>query len=295
MYYLVVSLIILLSALCTTYMLYKIVTHQDDYSSPSFKESIILASAGIVSFVADAIGVGSFAVNIALARTFKLVKDVELPGFVNGVQVIPGAIEAIFFLGVLHVDALTLIVLVIGATLGGFIGGVFASKIHTATIRLIMIVAFIVMILLLVGKLLGILSVGGVLMKLVGIKLILGFIGMFTAGFLVCFGVGLFAIVQAILFLLGMSPLVAFPIMTAAGAIQQPVTTFAFVFNGKVPLRKVLIVSLFAIMGVLIGFQIITMLSTQELQWLVVPVISYNTVSLIRSYRKARKIKAEIT
>jgi hypothetical protein len=47
-------------------------------------------------------------------------------------------------------------------------------------------------------------------------------------------------------------------------------------------------------MGVLIGFQIITMLSTQELQWLVVPVISYNTVSLIRSYREATKIKAEI-
>ena len=291
MYYFVISLVVLLSALCTVYALYKIVTKQDQYSAPTLRESIILACTGVVSFISDTIGVGSFAVNIAIARTFKLVKDAEIPGFVNGVQVIPGAIEAMFFLGALHVDALTLIVLISGATLGGFIGGVFTSKINTATIRLIMIVAFIAMIFLLVGKLLHVLPIGGVLMKLVGLKLILGFVGLFIAGFLVCFGVGLFAVIQAVLFLLGMSPLVAFPIMTAAGAIQQPVTTIAFIFGGKVPLRKVMIVSLFGVVGVFIGFQIVTMLSTEELQWLLVLVIAYNTISLIRSYRKARKAK----
>ena len=89
-------------------------------------------------------------------------------------------IEAEFFLGALHVDFITLEVLVIGATV---------SKIHTATIRLIMIVTFILMILLLVGKLLEILPIGGSSVKLTGYKLILGFIGMFVAGFLVCFGV----------------------------------------------------------------------------------------------------------
>ena len=98
---------------------------------------------------------------------------------------------------------------------------------------------------------------------------------------------------QAVLFLLGMSPLVAFPIMTAAGAIQQPVTVMAFIFSGKVPLRKAVIVSLFGIIGVFIGFQIVTMLSTEQLQWLLVIVITYNTVGLIRAYRKSRKIKTE--
>ena len=178
MYYIVVGLIIVLTILCTLYTLYKLITKQDKYSAPTFKESVILAFTGVISFISDTIGVGSFAVNIAVARTFKLVKDAELPGFVNGVQVIPGAIEAIFFLGALHVDTVTLIVLISGATLGGFIGGIFASKIHTATIRLIMIVAFIVMIFLLVSKLLHILPIGGTLMKLVGLKLAFGFVGL---------------------------------------------------------------------------------------------------------------------
>ena len=291
MYYLVISLVIVLSVLCTLYMVYKCVTHQDNYPVPTFKQAIILAFAGVISFIADTIGVGSFAVNIAIAKTFKLVEDTELPGFVNGAQVIPGAIEAVFFLGVLHVDMLTLVVLVGGTTLGGFIGGIFTSKIRTATIRLIMIIAFIAMITLLLGKLLHVLPIGGALMKLSGLKLGLGFVGMFIAGFLVCFGVGLFAVVQAILFLLGMSPLVAFPIMTTAGAIQQPVTTFAFVLKGKIPLRRILIVGVFGIVGVFIGFNIVTALSVEQLQWLLVVVISYNTISLIRSYCKSRKVK----
>ncbi|MBK2027515.1 sulfite exporter TauE/SafE family protein [Allofrancisella guangzhouensis] len=289
MYFFIVSLIILLSIFCTIYMVYKLVKQQDNFSALTFKQSIILASSGVTAFLADTVGVGSFAVNIAIAKTFKLVRDAELPGFVNGAQVIPGAIEAMFFLGVLHVDVVTLVVLVLGTTLGGFIGGIFASKIKTSTIRLIMIFAFTLVIFLLLGKLLGFLPIGGSLMKLTGIKLVLGFIGMFAAGFLVCFGVGLFALVQAILFLLGMSPLVAFPIMTTAGAIQQPVTTFAFTMNNAIPLKKALIVGIFGVIGVFIGFHVVTALSIEQLQWLLVVVIAYNTINLLNSYYKSKK------
>ncbi|MFV9979589.1 MAG: hypothetical protein AB8V06_02790 [Francisella endosymbiont of Hyalomma asiaticum] len=265
-------------------MLYKLASGHDQYPLQKLSQKLALAFTGVISFTVDTIGVGSFVINIAIAKTLKLVKDNELPSFVNGAQVIPGTIDAVFFLGALHVDFITLVVLVIGATIGGFIGGIFASKIHTATIRLVMIVAFILMILLLVGKLLEILPIGGSSVKLNGYKLILGFIGMFVAGFLVCFGVGLFALVQAILFLLGMSPV--FPIMTAAGAIQQPVTTFAFLINNTVPIRKVLIVSCFGMIGVFIGFNIVTMLSVNQLQWLLVIVIIYNVISLTRSFIK---------
>ncbi|AIT09360.1 hypothetical protein LO80_04840 [Candidatus Francisella endociliophora] len=283
MYFLVIALVILLSAVCMAYMLYKLFRGDDSYPIDSFSQKVKLAFSGIVAFIADTIGVGSFAVNIAIARTFKLVKDAELPGFVNGAQIIPGAIEAVFFLGALHVDPITLIILVLGATVGGFAGGMFASRISTSIIRLIMVFTFILVICLLIGKLMHILPIGGDLLALKGWKLWIGFIGMFVSGFLVSFGVGLFALVQTVLFLLGMSPIVAFPIMTTAGAIQQPVTTFAFLLNNTIPLKKALIVGCFGIIGVFIGFNIITILSTEQLQWLLVIVIGYNTISLIRA------------
>lgn len=289
MYFSVVLVIVFLSLSCVCYMLYKLLIGKDQYPLGNFFQKLILACTGVVSFVADTIGVGSFAINIAAARTFKLVKDVELPGFVNGAQIIPGAIEAVFFLGALHVDPITLFVLVLGATIGGFVGGVFASKFNTATIRLIMIFAFTLVICLLLGKLLHILPIGGSLMELSGWKLWIGFVGMFIAGFLVCFGVGLFALVQAVLFLLGMSPLVAFPIMTTAGAIQQPVTTFAFLMNNSIPLKKALMVGIFGIIGVFIGFNVITLLSSEQLQWLLVIVVGYNTIALTRAYIQSKK------
>jgi uncharacterized membrane protein YfcA len=284
MYFLILFLVIFLSVICVVYMLYKLLSGKDLYPIQSFKHNCTLACTGVVAFIADTIGVGSFAINIAIGKTLKLVTDKELPGFVNGAQVIPGAIEAIFFLGVLHVDMRTLVVLVLATTLGGFVGGVFASKIRASTIRVIMVFAFILVLFLLLSKLLNFLPIGGALTKLQGWRLWVGFVGMFTAGFLVSFGVGLFALVQAILFLLGMSPVVAFPIMTAAGAIQQPVTTFAFLVNNAIPIKKVLIVSSFGIVGVFIGFQIITVLSVDQLQWLLVIIIAYNIISLARSF-----------
>ncbi|MBK2086467.1 sulfite exporter TauE/SafE family protein [Francisella adeliensis] len=289
MYFIVVTLIVILTLSCFSYMVYKVATHQDKETTLSFWQAIMLAFSGVIAFIGDTIGVGSFAINIAIAKTFKLVKDADLPALANGAQVVPGAIEAVFFLGVLHVDALTLITLVLGATLGGFIGGIYASKIDAKKIRLIMISSFVVVIFLLLTNLLGLIPIGGSLVALAGTKLVLGFFGMFIAGFLVCFGVGLFAIVQAILFLLGMSPLVAFPIMTTAGAIQQPVTTFAFIFAGRIPLKKILIVGLFGIVGVMIGFNIVTSLTTFQLHCLLILVIGYNVINLVIASLKDSK------
>ncbi|WP_157671379.1 hypothetical protein [Francisella halioticida] len=85
-----------------------------------------------------------------------------------------------------------------------------------------------------------------------------------------------------------MSPKVAFPIMTTAGAIQQPVTTIAFLINNTIPIKKVLIVGCFGIIGVFIGVNIVTMLSVNGLHWLLVAVIGYNIISLIRSFIKSQ-------
>jgi uncharacterized membrane protein YfcA len=287
MYVFVISSVVILTFSCGLFMLFKVLTRQDD-SGISRKHFVILAISGVLSYISDTIGVGSFAVSIAIARFFRLVKDAELPGFINAVQVIPGAVEAVLFLGVIHVDAVTFITLIIGTSIGGFIGGIYASKVDAVKIRLIMIFAFIVVILLLLANLNHIIPVGGNMVSLCGIKLIVGFCGMFCAGFLVCFGVGSYALIQSVLFVLGMSPLAAFPIMTSAAAIQQPITTFAFIYAGKIPYKKILIMSFFGIIGVFIGFQMISTLSTTQLHSLLVLVLSYNTVSLIRSYLKGK-------
>ena len=89
----------------------------------NLKQTLYLAITGIVCFICDVIGIGSFAPQIAALRLSGFINDEQVPAIVNGAQVIPGALEAILFLKVVPVDTKTLVTCVIGACLGGLIGG----------------------------------------------------------------------------------------------------------------------------------------------------------------------------
>jgi uncharacterized membrane protein YfcA len=255
----------------------------------SRKNHVQLIVSGIAAFFMDTIGVGSFACNIALAKYFKTFRDEELPGMLNGAQVLPGAIEALFFLGLVQVDPVTLLVLILGACGGGVLGASLISKLNTQAIRLIMLIAFPLVIMLILSNHFQWLPIGGDKTALSGHELLWGFLGVFVAGTLTSAGVGLFAMVQAVLFCLGMSPLVAFPIMTAAGALQQPLSTVIFTYKNTIPMKRALLMNLYGVAGVFLSIPLITHLSTTNLHGLLVLVLTYNTVMMGRSYLKHRQ------
>lgn len=285
------SLILLLSLTCVLFMFKNMLTQA---TSPlTHQERFHLITSGVIAFFMDTIGVGSFACNIALAKYFRTFRDEELPAMVNGAQVIPGVIGALFFLGLIQIDGLTLSVMILGTCLGGVFGASIISKLNPQAIRLLMLITFPVVIFLILSNQFHWLPVGGEKIALQGHELILGFIGLFIAGTLTSAGVGLFAMVQAILFCLGMSPLVAFPIMTAAGALQQPLSTGIFVFQNKVPLKKTMYISIAGIAGVLLAIPVITHLNVTKLHFLLVGVLSYNTVMMGQGFfnlQKARRL-----
>lgn len=286
------SLIILFSVSCVGLMLKKAFMQRAE--AISFKQQLQLMASGIIAFFMDTIGVGSFACNIALAKYFKTFKDEELPGMVSGAQIIPGALEAVFFLGLIQVDILTLSVMIIATCLGGVFGASIISKLNTQAIRLLMLVAFPAIILLILSNQFHWLPIGGDKVALQGHELLFGFIGLFVAGLLTAAGVGLFALVQAVLFCLGMSPLVAFPIMTTVGALQQPLTTGIFVLKNRVPLKKSLLISVYGVAGVLLAIPAITHLDTTKLHFLLVIVLTYNTVMMGLGYLKNRRVQQQM-
>ena len=258
----------------------------------SLKDKVQLSATGIIAFFCDAIGVGSFAINIALGKFFKQFRDDELPALANGAQVLPGALEAIFFLQIVFVDVKTLITLVVATCLGGIVGAHIMSKLKLQALRLTMLAAFIAIIALLFATEMQWLHIGGSAMKLTHHQLIWGFIGLFFCGALTSAGIGLFAMVQAVLFVLGMSPIVAFPIMTTAGALQQPLTTMIFVSHNKVPLKKTLIISLAGLIGLFIAIPLMVQLSTRALHFLLILVLSYNTLNIGYSFYRTQKQNA---
>jgi uncharacterized membrane protein YfcA len=280
--------VLFLSLSCCAYMAYKF--KQQAPVKLSITEYIKLISSGVLAFIADTIGVGSFAVNIALAKLLGTFHDDELPAMNNGAQVIPGTIESIFFMQFINVDLTTLVTLVAGTCLGGLLGGGVVSHLRPQAIRLAMMVCFLLIISLLIGHQFNLLPIGGTATALHSWKLFLGFIGMTICGALTSVGIGLFAMVQGVLFLLNVSPAVAFPIMTTAGAMQQPLTTMVFLQQDKIPLKRTLLISLGGCFGVLIIMPFFKYFTVAWLHTLLLIILLYNFTAISRDYIKSKRL-----
>lgn len=283
---LLIAGIVLLTLICAGMMFYQL--KRQPRESLSVNDYFRLMGSGLIAFVADTIGLGSFAVNIALAKLLGTFRDEELPAMNNGAQVIPGALESFFFMQFVEVDLVTLITLVFGTCLGGILGGGIISRLRQQGIRLAMMFCFSIIIFLLLGKQLNFLPVGGTAIALHSWKLVMGFIGMILCGALTSAGVGLFAMVQGVLFLLNVSPLVAFPIMMTAGAMQQPLTTLMFLQKGKIPLKRTLILSLGGCLGVAITLPVFKYLTITWLHTLLLAILCYNLIMIGRAFFQSR-------
>lgn len=278
--------ILILSIACVLAMLYRL--RQQPAVSLNPLDYLKLSLSGIVAFISDTMGVGSFAVNVALAKLMGTFDDEELPAVNNGAQVIPGTIESLFFMQIFDVELSTLITLILGTCIGGLIGGAVVSRLSKQAIRLAMIICFVGIIALLLSHQLNLMPIGGDLVELHSWRLVIGFFAMIICGALTSVGIGLFVMVQSVLFLLNVSPVVAFPIMTTAGALQQPLTTLVFVQQNKIPLKKTLILSLAGCIGVFITLPLFTHLTVSWLHTLLLFILIYNLWAISRAYLAAR-------
>ncbi|AWN72847.1 TSUP family transporter [Legionella anisa] len=281
--------ILVLSLLCVAVMVFKLIRQPAE--PLSLIQYLKLGISGVIAFIADTLGVGSFAVNVALAKLMGTFRDDEMPAVNNGAQVIPGTIESLFFMGLVDVDLTTLLTLVMGTCVGGLLGGFVVSHMSKQAIRLAMVCCFALIILLLISHQFRLLPVGGELTELHSWKLIVGFLAMVVCGALTSVGIGLFVMVQGVLFLMNVSPVVAFPIMTTAGAMQQPLTTFVFLKHNKIPLKKTMILSLAGCFGVFITIPIFMQLTITWLHLLLLFILTYNFFAVGRSYLRSRPKK----
>lgn len=283
---LLIAAIVLLTLVCASAMFYQL--KRQPRESLSFGDYFRLAGSGVIAFIADTIGLGSFAVNITLAKLLGTFRDEELPAMNNGAQVIPGALESFFFMQFVEVDLTTLVTLVVGTCIGGVLGGGIISRLKKQGIRFAMMFCFSVIIFLLICKQFNLLPVGGTAIALHSWKLGLGFIGMIVCGALTSAGVGLFAMVQGVLFLLNVSPIVAFPIMMTAGAMQQPLTTLMFLQQGKIPLKRTLVLSLGGCLGVAIILPVFKYMTVSWLHSLLLMILCYNLIAISRAFFQSR-------
>jgi len=249
---------------------------------------------GFVTNFFDTLGIGSFAPTTAVFKLKGLVADERIPGTLNVGHTLPTITQAFIYTLVIEVDITTLILMILAAVLGAWLGAGIVASWPKRKVQIGMGSALLVAAALFTYKNLpsitgqpNLLSGGEVgTTHLEGIRLVIGIVGNFALGALMTLGIGMYAPCMILVGLLGMSPAAAFPIMMGSCAFLMPIASARFVEKHAYALKPSIGLALGGIPAVLIAALIVKNMDVTTMRWLVVVVVTIAGTMMLRSAAK---------
>ena len=258
------------------------IRHKNNLESSSWLKT------GLIGFVVnffDVLGIGAFAPQTALLKFTRQTEDRLLPGTLNVANTLPVLAQAIIFITVIEVDPVTLLSMLVSAAAGAVLGAGIVSRLPEKKIQWTMGIALLVTAgFMFAGKMEWIQG-GGNAIGLYQGKLAIAIAVNFVLGALMTAGIGLYAPCMALVFALGMSPKVAFPIMMGSCAFLMPPASFRFIRAGAYNRKAAIAMAIPGVVAVLIAAFIVKSLPLDLLRWLVMGVILYTSFVMLRAGR----------
>lgn len=249
---------------------------------------------GVIGFVGnffDVLGIGSFATETAMFKFAKQTEDRLIPGTLNVANAIPSIAQAIIFIQIVEVEPWTLVLMIVASGIGALLGAGIVARLPENTIRLTMGSALMITAGFMIATKLEWIQGGGNAIGLDGNKLLIAVIVNFILGALMTAGIGLYAPCMALVFALGMSPQVAFPIMMGSCAFLMPIASLKFIKAGAYNRRASLIIAFTGVIGVLIAAYFVKSLPMDTLRWVVIAVVIYTSVVMVHAALSNKSLK----
>ena len=280
----IIWIILLVLSVFYLYVLSKdLIKHKD------VLENISVVKTAIIGFVVnffDVLGIGAFAPQTAALKFTKQTEDRLLPGTMNVANTVPVLIQALIFIQIVEVETTTLITMLIAAMAGAVLGAGIVAKLPTRVIQLTMGFALLVTAFFMLAGQLEWIQGGGAAIGLVGWKLAVAIVANFILGALMTVGIGLYAPCMALVYALGMSPLVAFPIMMGSCAFLMPPASAKFIKEGAYNRKAAISMAIPGAIAVLIAALAVKSLPLDTLRWVVIVVVVYTSMMMFRSARQ---------
>jgi uncharacterized membrane protein YfcA len=251
---------------------------------PTALETVI----GFVTNFFDTLGIGSFAPTTSWYKLQKVVPDERIPGTLNVGHTPPVIAQAFIFVAIVQVEMVTLVSLIVASVVGAWLGAGVVARLPRRAIQIGMGVALFAAAATFVAANLGLAPVGGEALGLSGWTLGVALVANLVLGALMTLGIGMYAPSMIVVSLLGMNPLVAFPIMMGSCAFLMPAAGIRFLRAGAYSPRPSLGLAIGGIPAVLIAAFLVRSLPLTTLRWLVVAVVTYAAVTMLRSAWRER-------
>ena len=177
--------------------------------------------------------------------------------------------------------------MLVSAAVGAVIGAGIVARLSERKIRLTMGIALLVTATFMVARMMNWIQGGGEAIGLTDYKLVVAVVVNFFLGAIMTAGVGLYAPCMALVFALGMSPKVAFPIMMGSCAFLMPPASVKFIRTGAYNRKAAMAMAIPGVVAVLLAAFIVKSLPLETLQWIVLGVIVYTAATML--YAVARQ------
>ena len=252
---------------------------------PSLRDCFI----GLFTLFFDTLGIGAFATTTAFFKLWHLVPDEDIPGTLNIGITLPGVLEGFIYMSIVDVDIKTLTLMIAAAAAGAWFGAGVVSRWPRQKIQIGMGTTLLVTAGFLLMSQLHLLPVGGDLLALTGWKLVVAVLANLLLGALMTLGIGFFAPCMMVIYLLGMSPRAAFPIMMGSVAFLCAVGSIRFIQTQRYRWKSAIGMTLGGIPGVLLAAYLVKELPLFWLRWMVFAVMIYTSLMMLRSALRERR------
>ena len=246
-------------------------------------------AVGFVTNFFDTLGIGSFAPTTSLFKLRQVVSDENIPGTMMIGHTPPVVIQAFIFIAIISVDPVTLFTMLVAAVLGAWLGAGVVARLPRYRIQVGMGIALLIAAVTFVLAIFDIAAVGGDATGLSGANLAIAFGCLFVLGALMTIGVGMYAPTMVVISLMGMNPIVAFPIMMGASAFLMPVAGLRFLKAGRYGLKAALGLAIGGVPAVFIAAFLVQSFPINVMRWLVVVVVLYAAILMLRSAVQERR------
>ena len=179
---------------------------------------------------------------------------------------------------IVKVDPVTLVSMSSAATVGALLGAGIVAKMSRRRIQLGLGFGLMAVALVIIAGFLKLMPLGGEAIGLTGWKLILIVVMSFVFGALQTIGVGFYAPCMAMVYMLGLHPQTAFPIMMTATAMLMAAGGARFVKENAYDRKTAISLTIAGIAGVFLAAFVIRSLPLIVLKGVVCAVVMYTSV-----------------
>ena len=246
---------------------------------------------GFVTAFLDTLGIGSFATTTAVYKLRNMVPVTLMPGTLNVGHTLPTIAQAFIYTQIVPVESATLVLMIVAAVAGSWLGAGVVARWPRRKIQIGMGLALLGAAALMLMTALQLFPVGGDTLGLAGVRLGIGLAGNFVLGALMMLGIGLYAPCMILVYLLGMAPTAAFPIMMGSCAFLMPISSIRFVKTRTYHVQAALGLALGGLPAALIAALIVKSLPLAAVRWLVFVVVIYTALNMLMTANTVERVE----